>query len=140
MSLNFSVAGETYRLRFMYPTPVPVAELVEAEISGAPEISAEKVPSFLNGRLILRVAGGDPEEWTRVPPEDRHYTSRDTICYIEKCMGKGQPWKIIGEGSAACAAEDRFEKEIGRRIALSRAISPLPKPIRKGALYAYWSR
>lgn len=51
-------------------------------------------------------------KWKNVVPSDITY------CYIENISTK----EIVAEGMSKCSKEDRFVKEIGRQISLTRAL------------------
>lgn len=68
---------------------------------------------------------------------------RITNCKIEKVVAGGrfdEGGSVIGTGKAICDSRDRFEKRIGRKMALSRAIKDLPKSERTSIWSAYFSK
>ena len=67
-----------------------------------------------------------------------------TTCEIWHCRPVGN-MKIEGKvivnfGWSYCAVEDRFNKEHGRRLALRRAVEPLPRKLRGLILHEYFNR
>uniref|UniRef100_A0A6M3IK71 Uncharacterized protein n=1 Tax=viral metagenome TaxID=1070528 RepID=A0A6M3IK71_9ZZZZ len=46
----------------------------------------------------------------------------------------------VGHGIANCSVGDAFCKETGRKLALTRALRDLPKPVRKAIWEAYFQR
>ncbi len=48
-----------------------------------------------------------------------HDQRRETVCLIERA---DEPKKTFAAGSSICAASDQFRKEVGRKIALTRAL------------------
>ena len=74
------------------------------------------------------------EKLDRKPPENSRLKGI-TECYLLK-----EDNSIIGVGNASCTINDCFCKETGRKIALARAVSTLPKPERKKVWKAYLNR
>lgn len=55
-----------------------------------------------------------------------------TYCYVVEISGKEDtPATPISVGAAFCGAGDRFEKAVGRKISLGRAIANLGADFRK---------
>lgn len=63
-----------------------------------------------------------------------------TVCEIEEVRGLNVD--VVASAGAKCALGDRFEKEVGRKIALTRALAllNLPKSVRQNAWLAYFGR
>jgi hypothetical protein len=61
---------------------------------------------------------------------------------VSRCYLVDEAGNDIGVGAAFCVAEDQFNKEIGRRIALTRALSnsKLEKDARRQVWEAYFGR
>jgi hypothetical protein len=66
-----------------------------------------------------------------------------TFCTVEK-VETGKQFKdnpcTIGQGSAFCDPRDQFNKETGRKIALTRAVQNLDKNERKIIWTGYFNR
>lgn len=71
---------------------------------------------------------------------DRHHAC--TLCAIEKLReGEDKRWvqEILGAGVAACSPHDHFNRAIGRKISLARAIqAAFMRDRRKVFWEAYW--
>lgn len=70
-----------------------------------------------------------------------------THCMIEKQVGlveslaTGKPrwgWDLVAFGAAGCSLSDQYVKEIGRRVALTRALAKWPREKRAKVWRAYW--
>jgi hypothetical protein len=48
----------------------------------------------------------------------------NTICAL--MMDKGNGWESVGEGVAYCHSSDNFNKEVGRKLSLERALWNAP--------------
>lgn len=53
---------------------------------------------------------------------------------------KEAPTRPDLEGEAYCSTMDTFNKEIGRKVSLARAVQPLPREERRAIWEAYFSR
>lgn len=62
--------------------------------------------------------------------------SGHTYCYLEKADTR----KIISYGLTQCSVSDNYNKETGRKISLTRALSDLPKKDRATIWNAYLNR
>lgn len=69
-----------------------------------------------------------------------------TICTIEKGNGytiqnseTKREWNKVVEGMTVCSEEDQFDRVVGRKVALTRALKGLPKEHRKIIWDAYLS-
>ena len=67
---------------------------------------------------------------------DAEETRGRTICDITE---KGTK-KVLFSGISLCSSRDNFCKETGRKIALTRAISRLPREVRQLIWAEYFSR
>ena len=66
-----------------------------------------------------------------------------TTCYIEgrKLVTPPNPmWGIVAEGVARCSLDDRFQKEVGRKLALERALIGRDHSFRKTVWEEYLGR
>lgn len=61
-----------------------------------------------------------------------------TTCEI--CVVADDVKRVVSSGFAKCAEADRFSKEVGRQIALKRAVQTLSRPLRGAILHAYFTR
>lgn len=77
--------------------------------------------------VILGPRRGMAEGWGLIP--QGYYQHPD-----------GYYWQYRYTGSSRCAPQDRFDAEVGRRIALSRALRPLPRETRRSYWALYFSR
>ncbi len=57
---------------------------------------------------------------------------------VTKAKLEGPGMEVIG--TANCSHADIFSKETGRKIALTRAVKPLPKKVRTAIWKAYFER
>jgi hypothetical protein len=64
---------------------------------------------------------------------------RRTYCTLFKYV-ESQWLPSVIEGEALCVPEDRYVKETGRKLALTRALSSVSKEFRTAAWQAYHSR
>ena len=71
---------------------------------------------------------------------DKALSKHPTLKGITECYLLKEDNAIIGMGNASCTINDCFCKETGRKIALARAVSTLPKPERKKVWKAYLNR
>jgi hypothetical protein len=71
-----------------------------------------------------------------------HWLTRVKIhpgrCEVKGCVGIVTQPEEFYQGVAKCCARDQFTKRTGRKIALERAIRPMPRDIRKEIWQAYW--
>ena len=65
---------------------------------------------------------------------DRHHWT--TLCVIQEAGGR----QLFSTGLAACSPQDNFNRAVGRKIALSRAVQrAFPREQRRAFWVAYWS-
>lgn len=85
-----------------------------------------------------------PVKGTIAPEHDRKIIGR-TSCLIKTWPEGADPKNstIVGQGVAECSAQDRYDKETGRRKALRRALQaawPTPSHLWEAAYRAYGDR
>lgn len=44
----------------------------------------------------------------------------------------------LNEGHAYCCHTDQFNRKVGRKVALTRALRPYPRAVRQAVWHAYW--
>ncbi len=68
----------------------------------------------------------------------REGKKKGTVCTVE--LKTGETWTIVAVGGAKLHTYDRFEKETGRRLSLTRAIERFSRAERTAFWEAYWGR
>jgi hypothetical protein len=63
---------------------------------------------------------------------------KDTVCSIYE-KGEGKPKSLLSEGDALLHPYDNFNTVKGRKIALTRALAPLDKELRRAIWKGYLS-
>jgi len=71
---------------------------------------------------------------------DKNTSAHPSLNGITECCLLKEDNSIVTVGNASCAINDCFCKETGRKIALTRAVSTLPKSERKKVWEAYLNR
>jgi hypothetical protein len=70
--------------------------------------------------------------------------THDTVCFIEQLTPKG--WFRVSAAASMCSSSDQYVKEVGRRLAVRRAIdfqwprAVVNRPARSAAYRAYFCR
>lgn len=72
----------------------------------------------------------------------QHWLTRVKIhpgrCEVKGCVGIVTAPDCFYQGIAKCNPCDQFSKKVGRRMALTRALEPLPRSLRAQIWEAYW--
>lgn len=69
--------------------------------------------------------------------EDRYVTTcrlHEGTCVVKGCASQDHPLY----GAAFCHPNDQFSKRVGRKMALARALAPLPRNLRQQIWDAYF--
>jgi len=72
------------------------------------------------------------------PGQEKKKGYRETSCQIHKLLGKDK--ELISDGLATCGLSDQFQKEVGRKKSLTRALSKYKKDFRLVVWNAYFNR
>ena len=99
---------------------------------------------YVSDTTRIRFRHTIPTEGTwvyRVSPEIiPHRISGATQCMIETKNGDGE-WGTWQDGEAVCSLSDSFQRSVGRKIALTRALVGVePKSLRKDFWEAYFRK
>jgi hypothetical protein len=98
----------------------------------------ELVGSLLRYRLLFSHTEFDSQTWLYGDPDKP--LSHLTECFVQYCI-PGIDWYTESVGRAYCSAYDQFNKEVGRRLALERAVPETWSRENRGrAFRAYYGR
>jgi hypothetical protein len=88
------------------------------------------------GKRTLRILFSYPDK-NKAP-----HQSLVTCKVTEKILGPAGETvsRLVGQGTAKCCEGDTFDKELGRRLSLTRAVKELPREVRAALWIAYWGR
>lgn len=70
----------------------------------------------------------------RIPVCETGCSIHEGRCKVKGCAELIHPYR----GLAICHENDQFNKAVGRKISLGRALQPLPRELRKQIWYAYF--